>query len=549
MQLPLCLPVAQRELMVASRKPLNYWVRLVPPVLGLLFLFFAAPELADRAPASAGKTVFKFGSVALFIYSILSGLYFTAETISSERREGTLPLLQLTGMRNLDLVVGKLLANAVPGIFGFCAAAPLLALSFLFGGVAAGDFMLVMLILLGTLALSLTIGIHASSHTASTGAALNQTLRGLLGVLGVGILSILYFRVRNRFVDSKQSPRTETRWLFVFGVLSVLYFALPTGSPGFLLQQTLFGVRGSLPSHVSVPIAIVLLFAMAVYFLLSAKPFTISEETSSIPSLPASPKESVLHRRSPLPKNADPLNWIFRPTDAELILGLGWAFVGGAAHLFGNSAIYNHSRVPDPVAIGLAWFAFGITAFVYFLFARRAADFVVESRRNGMFEVLLVTPLTWRELLERQRSAFASFVWLPAIILLTGEILGVLASLHFSNVAAGPETAWVFFLVTVLTYVCSLFATLWLAVLLGLRMKSASHAAFVTVLLVLVLPALAQFFLSEPHSGVIPAPYFTLIVSAWLYLAADSLIWFFCRLRLNKLSQRSPAAICDPRSK
>jgi hypothetical protein len=545
------LPVAQRELTVASRKPVTYWVRLVAPSLGLILLFLAAPELALEISAAQGKVIFKYAALSLFIYSILAGPYFTAETISRERHEGTLPLLKLTGMREVDLVLGKLLANSLPGIFGFFAAAPLLALPFLLGGVTGIEFVRVIVVLLGTLFLSLAIGIFASSGTASTSAALKQTLGTLLSVLALGVIGLVYFGLRSRFLDAKEWNRTfqstGSRWVFVLAVLLVWFFALPTGSPGFLLLQTLFGARGIVSFPVSFTIGTVCLFGMAIYFVFSARPFRlVDEDHASAEPVPGIPKPSPLHRRAHLPKGTDAFKWLLGPTDAELILTFGWALIGGAMHLFSNGLVYSRADASSAAIFG--WGAFGVTLFIYFLFARRAADFVVDARRNGLLEILLVSPLAWSDLLLRHRRAFVRFAWFPVMVLLGGEILGVLAALRFSGGLERPDFTGVFLGMTVLTYICSIFATLWSALFFALRVKTSTHAAFLTVLLVLVVPALASLLPFFDSPGRIPAPFFILVISAWLYIFADAAIWAFCRVRLLRLNRASPAIICDHRA-
>jgi len=176
------LPVAQRELIVASRKPRTFWLRLVAPAVGLLFFFFASSP--NDPPAEQGKTIFASIAISLFLYSALAGLFFTAESITVERRDATLPLLQVTGMRELDLVLGKLLGNSLLGIFGFLAAAPLLALPLLLGGITAFDVFRVFIALLGTLFLSLSIAVAASSGApSSTQAITPRVFRGAALIL------------------------------------------------------------------------------------------------------------------------------------------------------------------------------------------------------------------------------------------------------------------------------------------------------------------------------------------------------------------------------
>ena len=542
------LPVAQRELLVASRNARNYWFRLIAPGIGVLLLILAGAKLDSAAPSAQGAIIFRAVAVTLFIYSAFAGLGFTAEVISSERRDGTLQFLQLTGMRELDLVLGKTLANSIPGIFGFVAGAPILAFSFLLGGVTGVEFLRVTIILVGTLCLSLAIGIFASSQTPSSGAALKQTLGTLLSILCLGVVGLIYFGIQSRVFDAKHwaksYSRPENRWLFVVSLLAIWFFNIPTGSPALILINELIGMRTLVPGALAYAVGITLVYAMAAYFLFAARPFSIPAVTEMTVETSA-PGSAPLHRRALLIRRTSPFKWILAQSDAELILACGWAVIGGTLQFLANSLLY--AGTTDASAVALAWGSFAITVFVYFLFARRTADFLVHSRRNGLLEVLLVTPLPWKELLVEHRSAFLRFAWFPASILMAGELLGQFAGLQLVPGARPPDLS-ILLVSTVLSYVCSLFATLWCAAYFALRTKSSTHAAIYTVLLVLIVPAVIGLLFPYENSNMIPEAFFINIVWSWIYVFLNGGLWALTRARLNSFEGQSPAIICDPRA-
>ena len=542
------LPVAQRELLVASRHARNYWFRLIAPGIGVLLLIFAGAKLASAAPSAQGAIIFRAVGVTLFIYSAFAGLAFTAEAISSERRDGTLQFLQLTGMRELDLVLGKTLANSVPGIFGFLAGAPILALSFLLGGVTGTEFLRVTAILVGTLCLSLAIGIFASSQTPSSGAALKQTLGTLLSILCLGVVGLIYFGIRSRVFDAKHwaksYSRPENRWLFVLSLAAIWVFNLPTGSPALILVHELTRVRAFVSPDLAYAVGIILVYAMAAYFLFAARPFSIPAAAEV--SIDASaPGPAPLHRRALSIRGTNPFKWVLAQSDAELILACGWAVIGGTLQFLANSLLY--AGTTDGSTVALAWGSFGTTVFIYFLFARRIADFLVHSRRNGMLEVLLVTPLPWKELLVEHRSAFLRFAWFPASIIMAGELLGQFGGLRLVPGAKPPDLS-ILLISTGLSYVCSLFATLWCAAYFALRTKSSTHAAIYTVLLVLIVPALIGLLFPYENSNMIPEAFFMNVVWSWIYIFLNGALWAVTRARLNSFNGQSPAIICDPRA-
>ena len=66
-------------------------------------------------------------------------MVLAADSISREKREGTLDLLLLTDLRALDVVVGKLTAKLVLCFYALLAIVPTLGVSTLIGGTSAGQ--------------------------------------------------------------------------------------------------------------------------------------------------------------------------------------------------------------------------------------------------------------------------------------------------------------------------------------------------------------------------------------------------------------------------
>ena len=112
------LPVAERELRVASRRPGTSRTRvlgvLVALVVALLFLGLWAFDSSSFSGFSHGRTLFNVLIWLTFFAALASGLFLTADSISEEKREGTFGLLFLTDLRGYDVVLGKLLAYMTP---------------------------------------------------------------------------------------------------------------------------------------------------------------------------------------------------------------------------------------------------------------------------------------------------------------------------------------------------------------------------------------------------------------------------------------------------
>src|SRR5882724_10337714 len=157
------LPIVARELRVAARRRGTYWSRLGAALAGLAVgaWVMLIPEL--RSPQRLGIYLFVALSVIAYVHSLLAGLFTTADCLSEEKREGTLGLLFLTDLKGYDIVLGKLAATSLNALYGMLAIFPVMALSILFGGITAGEFWRMALVLLNTLFFSLSAGLFISA--------------------------------------------------------------------------------------------------------------------------------------------------------------------------------------------------------------------------------------------------------------------------------------------------------------------------------------------------------------------------------------------------
>jgi ABC-type transport system involved in multi-copper enzyme maturation permease subunit len=132
-----------------------------------------------------GHGIFVFmASVALFI-CLMAGVFLTADSLSAEKREGTLGLLFLTDLKGYDVVLGKLAANSLQAVFGILAAFPILALPLLTGGLSGGEFWRTILVLVVALYFSLSIGMLVSAASQDGRQAMGRTLGAIIGLAGV----------------------------------------------------------------------------------------------------------------------------------------------------------------------------------------------------------------------------------------------------------------------------------------------------------------------------------------------------------------------------
>ncbi len=158
------LPLVSCELRVAVRRRSTYYVRLVAGAAAIAISFWGLLIWADwKTPASLGHSLLEALALTGFIGVVLAGLVLTSDCISRERREGTLGLLFLTDLRGADVAFGKLAAKAILPFYALLAMFPALAVCLLVGGVMAGEVGRLGLALLNALFFSLSATLFTSA--------------------------------------------------------------------------------------------------------------------------------------------------------------------------------------------------------------------------------------------------------------------------------------------------------------------------------------------------------------------------------------------------
>ena len=157
------LPIVQRELTEASRRRGTYWIRVGAAAVGLSIGGLMLLTRQGAQPSEIGMSIFVPLAIASFLYTLLIGVFRTADCLSEEKREGTLGLLFLTDLKGYDIVVGKLAATSLNAFYGVLALFPVMAIPLLAGGVAIGDFKWVVTVSLNNLFFSLGVGMFCSA--------------------------------------------------------------------------------------------------------------------------------------------------------------------------------------------------------------------------------------------------------------------------------------------------------------------------------------------------------------------------------------------------
>ena len=156
------LPVVERELRVASRRSWTYWSRAGAALLAILVSSWFLLLQGTMGLGALGKPLFGTLSFLSFVFAAFAGVTHSADSVSSEKREGTLGLLFLTDLRGFDVTLGKLAASSLGAVYSLFASLPVLAMALLLGGVTAGEYWRMVLLLVDLLLMSLAAGMCVS---------------------------------------------------------------------------------------------------------------------------------------------------------------------------------------------------------------------------------------------------------------------------------------------------------------------------------------------------------------------------------------------------
>jgi ABC-type transport system involved in cytochrome c biogenesis permease component len=478
------LPIVERELRLAARKWAAFITRIVAAVITVVigsgFMMLTLAGL--MAPNELGSRLFAFLTWLAFIVAALAGVFFTSDSISEERREGTLGLLFLTDLRGHDVVLGKLVSNSLRASYGLLATFPIVALALIMGGVTGGEFGRKMLALLLTLGFSLTAGLCLSSFTSDGRRALGGTLLVmLLATLGTLSADGVWCAIEEVGFEPRLSW-VSPAWMFT---------RASAGKPEFWLAAAVC-------AGLSLAMLAAACWKTPRGWQEAAKD-TGSREKGLLYDLRYGTAEArVRRRRKLLPVN--PLLWfcgrlrwrgaVVSTATVAGILAVGFML---AMEELREAAIF----VGVAAGFVMAWV-------MYFWMASESARFFVESRRNGALELLLSTPLTGRDVVRGLRGALWRLFLVPVLLLAALQMTTSVAMLLQMRGNDGAFMALVgvpFFGIgggffNIITRIADLVAIGWVGIWMGLTSRNANLAVLKTLLFVQVLPWLVSMFIT-----------------------------------------------------
>src|SRR5882724_5581892 len=378
------LPVVERELLVRTRRPTTYWTRVVVAAVaamaGLQEMVLSAGSIGTT---SLGKAA--FGAVSWVAFMVVSGSAFvTADSISRERREGTLGLLLLTRLKSYDIVLGKLCAAGVTTYYALLGFVPALAIMVLAGGVSGGQLARMALALVNGVFLSLAVGMWVSGLVQSRSNAMRGTL---LMIVLFCVLPRIAMNVGILFLP-------QAAILSAFGPYSTFLLA---SDKEYLGASSLFWI-----SLVVVLLEAWLLLAWtAIGLTRNFRPMEWVPKARRPPLEPVLKEEAeaMAASRATLLQE-DPVCWsVSRVRIQNVLLWLGTILLllGGTGMSWGLLIAGTRGSA---AAIG-AWDSIHLLVSLSgaALLSWAAGRFLFESQRNGELEMLLSTPLGGRDII------------------------------------------------------------------------------------------------------------------------------------------------------
>lgn len=523
------LPIVDRELRVAARKTSTYRWRAGAALVAIVvvgFLLVVAGSRSQPNLAQLGPQLFGVLKWLAFLAVSLAGVFFTADCLSEEKRQGTLGLLFLTDLRGHDVVLGKLLATSLQVVYALLAVFPIMGLVFLLGGVTGGEFGRVLLALGNALFFSLTLGVLVSSVSRDAQRAIHGTMLAVLGFF------LLTWVMDGLISDASRSSMPFARLVNP----SFAFVNASSGdATGFWLCLTFTHGLGWI------------FLAYASYM----TPRNWQEKPAGAPAPPPPPPPSQGAVASPpAPRRRERRQRLLATQPAAWLVGYDrWAFWIVRVVVYGAGLFVVFLLLADEAASMVVQLGrvvlLPVNLLFALLFASQAIRFPMETRRNGLMELLLATPLTTREIVSGQWRALRDLFLGPALTLVAMHLLlGVTGAVRIGGPARAPDFSrlgmWLLQILTagagLITFLTGLLALGWFGIWMGLASRNTSTALLKTLAFTKVVPWFALVFAQAVLGlGLAPAgwsPWWPVTMYTVMRIGVDTFLIAMARLHV-----------------
>ena len=479
-------PIVTRELRISARSKTARRVRLWTTTVGAAVGAGILISSAQRSTPS-GMLLFLALSGYAFVLCLLAGVFLTSDSLSEEKRSGTLGLLFLTDLQSYDVVLGKFAVRALNPLLALFAILPVISFAIIVGGVTAGEFWRVALALSAALWFSLAAGICISSRSREAHKAAAATVMILICVC-IGLT----------WADALAN---KTQWHSLFRLIS-----LPSPFTCFKLAFEQLYVIAPATFWWSL---LAVWISGALLLLLAGRTIQSAWQDNPLSEMKSRAWRSGKSAGRGQLGNRHPLLWLMGKgaglQPAVWGVAIGWAALVIATYL-----------LPGVANWPLTFYGSKATAYLLkILFVVQACRFFVESRRTGAMELLLCTPLTDRELIRVQWRQLRNLYLPPLVVFLVPVCLVMFAQefavakgrttagwLPMMNISGNAGVGTMFLVSTVTEFLALGEVGMWLS----LSMKKPALAPGLAVMVVLLVPV---FFFC------IPDIYYDLLLIVW----------------------------------
>jgi hypothetical protein len=459
------LPIVRRELRVRAHQTGTYRSRGLGALLALgatlVALMFGATS------GRAGASAFSLLAFLAFAFCLLEGLRNTADCLSEEKRAGTLGFLFLTDLKGYDVVLGKMLAASLTSLYVLIAVLPAFALPLLIGGVTAGEFWRLVLVLVETLLFSLSLGMLVSASSR------DETAAWVASVALMLVCAIIPPVIRT--VPFLSAPWIE--WLSP----SVAFATFREAA--YKAQGIAFWKAAAGTGLLSLAF-----IAVASWVLPRAWQDHPRISSPACRELPAKPTLRMTGANAGL-LNDNPVIWLTsrRQTRQQVYLWL-LVLICGSLTLVLSFAASGFGPFIVPLLATLVALHLVLAVFVTF----KATYTVSEAKNSGALELLFSTPLRPQEIVDGFLMGIKRQFFWPVVALLSVEVLLLVSRIMSLDDIFGFEGLMtsLFGGAILVMFVMDLYAVAIFGMWTALHAKKPSQAFTRTITLVMVLPTI-----------------------------------------------------------
>lgn len=510
MKLQRFLPIVGRELRVAARQKSTYWNRVWAAGLGLVVFFLCGLATMRQPVHIMGQALFYSISALAGMICVLAGSS-VADSINSEKREGTLGLLFLTNLSGHDVVAGKIAAGSLGAVYRLSAILPVLAITFLLGGVDMDAYLRVIAACASTMFLSLAIGVYWSSRVANSWATVLAWL-ATMAFLVVGWPFLLWMMVL--FMQN-----TIYADMLFTAERAPYFLSLLTPSPGFSAVMAVGpqNISGNYRWVFWVSLGVQQVLAWTAYWVACRRTQSIWREQElqlvrrsrgrSLKELLARLFHWLRWRHLPV-RQEEPVAWLVRRSRLGLnvtLIVFTLATVGYVLGLifeprdWGDDDVFSFVMALMHIWL-LAWMAGESSAWIF------------RDRHSGAMELILATPLSVKEILKGHFQGINRKLLLPLFWVVLVDVV----FMFFDNnrYASYADTNWfvqsyfkyAYWLACIGMLFFNLYTLRWTATWMGMIARNEFSAAVA-----------ALVWVSLPTWGTIALGTFSMIIASQVF--------------------------------